>query len=316
MLAPPASEDLKSAILPDPRRSDEPELAQGAREDALSPSGSPKGRCFAVEPGDDARHADEHAILAAHLRVGAWSLVLFVTFLANRCVNVWFGVPSDGHESWGTLFFVENLQATLLYGFVQAFFVGVADEGRLAHLLCGAPEGGRRGRARAALFVATLLLSGPCFGAISDVTALESSLSNGRDQPGAIAAYLVLAAVVAAVIAWHFAYARRAFSKPGWHAYAYARVAVLVFYAGYSAALLLADDAYDYHHYFLAWAVSLIARFRHPLSASLLAISTGIFVQGVAAYGAAELFSAKTTTYTLQDGSCFEYYDCYRRDLC
>ena len=72
MLAPPASEDLKSAILPDPRRSDEPELAQGAREDALSPSGSPKGRCFAVEPGDDARHADEHAILAAHLRVGAW----------------------------------------------------------------------------------------------------------------------------------------------------------------------------------------------------------------------------------------------------
>ena len=284
--------------------------------DALVVPGRQVPGLFA-EPGDDARHADEPAILSAHLRFGAWSLLLFATFIVNRCVNVWLGVPSDGHESWGTLFFMENLQATLLYGFVQAFFVGVADEGRLAHLLCGAPEGGWRARVCAALFVATLLLSGPCFGAISDVTVLESSLSNGQDQPGAIVAYVVLAAVVAAVIAWHFAYARRVFSKPGWHTYVYARVAVLLFYAGYSAALLLADDAYDYHHYFLAWAVSLVARFRHPLSAALLAITTGIFVQGIAAYGAAELFSAKTTTYTVRiDGSCYEYYDCYRKDVC
>jgi len=130
--------------------------------------------------------------------------------------------------------------------------------------------------------------------------------------------YGTLAIVVFLVVAWHVAYARRVRSPKGVGTYIGSRAAVLVFYGAYSAALLLADDPYEYHHYFLAWAVSLAARFRHPLSAVLLGISTGIFVQGISAYGAAELFSSKTATqYTiLYGGGCTEYYGCYKRDLC
>jgi hypothetical protein len=130
--------------------------------------------------------------------------------------------------------------------------------------------------------------------------------------------YGTLAIVVFLVVAWHVAYARRVRSPKGVGTYIGSRAAVLVFYGAYSAALLLADDPYEYHHYFLAWAVSLSARFRHPLSAALLGISTGIFVQGISSYGAAELFSSKTSTqYTIIDDSgCVEYYDCYKRVLC
>ena len=51
------------------------------------------------------------------------------------------------------------------------------------------------------------------FGALSDVTVLESSLSSSAsDSPVAVAAYCCLALLVAAVLAWHVAYARRAYT--------------------------------------------------------------------------------------------------------
>jgi hypothetical protein len=40
-------------------------------------------------------------------------------------------------------------------------------------------------------------------------------------------------------------------------------------------------DSLHLHHYFLAWSISLLAQFQHPLSVGLLAVTAGIFVQGI-----------------------------------
>jgi hypothetical protein len=46
-----------------------------------------------------------------------------------------------------------------------------------------------------------------------------------------------------------------------------------------------------FHHYWLAWIASLFCPFDHPASVFCLAATTGIFCQGVAAYGTAEIFT-------------------------
>ena len=50
------------------------------------------------------------------------------------------------------------------------------------------------------------------------------------------------------------------------------------------------------HHFYLGWSIALFAEFNHPLSAITLAISMGVFTQGVGVYGFASLF---------EDSSCF-----------
>lgn len=51
------------------------------------------------------------------------------------------------------------------------------------------------------------------------------------------------------------------------------------------------------HHLYLGWALALWADFNEPLSVATLAVGAGIFVQGVAAYSFAPVFSS---------GGCFE----------
>jgi hypothetical protein len=51
---------------------------------------------------------------------------------------------------------------------------------------------------------------------------------------------------------------------------------------------------YHLHHYFIAYSLALFCRFDHVVSVVVLAIATGIFVQGLAAYDFAELFTKKT----------------------
>lgn len=50
------------------------------------------------------------------------------------------------------------------------------------------------------------------------------------------------------------------------------------------------------HHFYLGWSIALFAEFNHPISAITLAISMGVFTQGVGVYGFASMF---------EDGSCF-----------
>lgn len=50
------------------------------------------------------------------------------------------------------------------------------------------------------------------------------------------------------------------------------------------------------HHFYLGWSIALFAEFNHPISAITLAISMGVFTQGVGVYGFASMF---------EDSGCF-----------
>ena len=67
------------------------------------------------------------------------------------------------------------------------------------------------------------------------------------------------------------------------------RLAVVCAYAAYIIILDFNDDAWELHHYLIAWIGTLFCAFDHPASVGCLAITTGIFVQGLAAYGPAEI---------------------------
>ena len=60
-------------------------------------------------------------------------------------------------------------------------------------------------------------------------------------------------------------------------------------YAAYIIVLDVNNDAWELHHYLIAWIGTLFCAFDHPASVVCLAITTGIFVQGLAAYGPAEI---------------------------
>jgi hypothetical protein len=74
-------------------------------------------------------------------------------------------------------------------------------------------------------------------------------------------------------------------------AYCVGRIGVLGFYVTYS--LLASQRAHlHFHHYWIGLMVALWARFSHPLSATLLAVTTGIMCQGLACYNFAQLNNA------------------------
>jgi len=70
-------------------------------------------------------------------------------------------------------------------------------------------------------------------------------------------------------------------SRPALAAYLSARIVLLVWCAALVA--LLHGTRYDrvhVHHLYLGWALAVFADCNHPISAVMLAVGAGIFVQG------------------------------------
>ena len=61
-------------------------------------------------------------------------------------------------------------------------------------------------------------------------------------------------------------------------------------------------QAWELHHYLIAWIGTLFCAFDHPASVVCLAITTGIFVQGLAAYGPAEISDRRAGKSPVPDG--------------
>eukprot|EP00929_Paragymnodinium_shiwhaense_P117183 TRINITY_DN8745_c0_g1_i2.p1 TRINITY_DN8745_c0_g1~~TRINITY_DN8745_c0_g1_i2.p1 ORF type:complete len:526 (-),score=8.72 TRINITY_DN8745_c0_g1_i2:90-1604(-) len=73
--------------------------------------------------------------------------------------------------------------------------------------------------------------------------------------------------------------------------YCLSRTVVASFFVSYLVLgnLRTSHAEFHLHHYVIAFMVAILAIFNHPLSLTLLGISCGIFVQGIAAYGADEV---------------------------
>ena len=80
------------------------------------------------------------------------------------------------------------------------------------------------------------------------------------------------------------------------HRYLVPRLLVVLFYAAYVYILRAEDDTWELHHYVVAWIASLYCCFDHVFSIICLAACTGVYVQGLAAYGPA-LLSQSSAAY-------------------
>ncbi|KAL4429027.1 hypothetical protein ABPG77_006066 [Micractinium sp. CCAP 211/92] len=70
------------------------------------------------------------------------------------------------------------------------------------------------------------------------------------------------------------------------------RLAVLLYFGAWLVALPVSGSySLHLHHYALAWAVAIFAAFNHPISGLVLALATGVFVQGASTYGFDPLFT-------------------------
>ena len=65
---------------------------------------------------------------------------------------------------------------------------------------------------------------------------------------------------------------------------------MLLFLAASALTVLANKGTVHLHHYFVAWVASLFCCFDHPLSLLCLCATTGIYLQGVAAYGPVDLY--------------------------
>jgi len=226
----------------------------------------------------------QHDVAAANkcvTRLLAWIAMNLLVYAGQRAM-VAAGLPSDGIDPTGrrATFILESVQMLILHACGTAIFAHVlAPERRLL----------TRWTANAGFFVVASV-TGCVFSLLSDLTPLESSLSS---RGGEGAAYIAVSCAVAFFILlglwFHVWYARRSSTKLGVVPYLAPRLAVVGAYAAYIIVLDVNNDAWELHHYLIAWIGTLFCAFDHPASVVCLAITTGIFVQGLAAYGPAEI---------------------------
>ena len=226
----------------------------------------------------------QHDAAAANkmvVRLLAWVAMNVLVYVGQR-LAVAAGLPSDGIDPAGR-------RATFILASVQMLVLHACGTAIFAHVL--APERRLLTRWTANLgFFVVASVTGIVFSALSDLTQLETSLSS---RGGRSAAYVVVMCIVAFFILlglwFHVWYARRSTTKLGVVPYLAPRLAVVGAYAAYIIILDFNNDAWELHHYLIAWIGTLFCAFDHPASVVCLAITTGIFVQGLAAYGPAEI---------------------------
>ena len=148
-------------------------------------------------------------------------------------------------------------------------------------------------RHRAPLFLVLFFAVGPAFSALNSVPTLSvMSLADlHRWGASAWAAVAIGGAFVAAALAWHVRHAVRTLPRGACAGYLVTRAAIFAFLGGATSAAARAFAAGSelrsahLHHLFIAWAIAACGAFNADVSAALLALAAGVFVQGVGAYG-------------------------------
>mmetsp|Transcript_63346 Transcript_63346/g.185186 ORF Transcript_63346/g.185186 Transcript_63346/m.185186 type:complete len:300 (+) Transcript_63346:53-952(+) len=217
---------------------------------------------------------------------GVWTLLLLLQYGFTRAL-CHHGIPKDCEEmDRGSI----NVQVRVMYdfqqlltmGFVLAVLTGVHLPERFFYIFRL-----QRPRPRGLVFLLCFFLSSPGWSALNANPTL-SHFTLTADMKGI---YLVLLGflllLVVLLVGWHLWCAWRHNSWKGFLAYLLSRLAVWTFYAVYMTITLKNKRmTFRIHHYEVAYLAAVLAEFNHPLSLLLLAIGTGIFVQGIAAYSA------------------------------
>jgi hypothetical protein len=174
-----------------------------------------------------------------------------------------------------------------LMGFMQCWLVDLIDsKTRWGYLL------------KDAWFVTLFLVTGPCFSVLTTLPGFDQSLGEDVDMSAFFIAVLCITGVcLVAIFWWHVKFSKTTLQTSNdfmsfWFFRAAAVAVLMLSYHFIHSDLPTIDGAAQLHlhHYFLAWLLSTIAAFNHRFSATFLALTTAIFVQGLSVYSAASLF--------------------------
>lgn len=250
---------------------------------------------------------------SALLRLAAWCVELVTAMLVCKLFAL-VGIPSDAsvpqrpHQDaaaptefdvWSAWELATGVQELLNYGALLALLCDVvATPVRFAYLY---------GRERW-WWHATLLVSGPAFSAFTDLPLLESDSLTAGAGASELALVAVLGVILLLLAGWHVAHARRYEPPPALAEWLLIAGGLLAYTAAYVGGLLqytssvagagaAADGAWHLHHWWIAWCLACCCRFSRWPSALPLALCTGIFVQGVAIYGAAPIVTDRECVY-------------------
>ena len=171
---------------------------------------------------------------------------------------------------------------------MQCWFVELIDsESRWAFLMSDAK------------FVSVFLITGPFFSILSTLPGFDESV--GEDSSSLSPFFIVVLCLTCLALVyfiwWHVVHSKRTFRTTyDFGAFWLFRGATLAILALLYHLIHADHPTIDgparlhIHHYFVAWIVSTIAAFNHRISSFFLAVTTGIFVQGISVYSAASMF--------------------------
>jgi len=214
-----------------------------------------------------------------------WMSLLLAQYGIVRAVCT-LGVPHDCAFQDDVVKLMADFQQLFLSGFVLAIYTGVHWPDRFQYIFLFSwpfPRG--------VFFLLLFAASGVGWGLLDLVPGLGQFSLTGFSPANTV---LLIATAVGAIflVAWHVYTAFKHNSRSGFAAYIGSRLILAVFYAGYLVAKLANQDlSFHFHHYMVAFLAASLAEFNHPFSLMLLAIATGIFVQGIAAYDADAIIS-------------------------
>ena len=219
-----------------------------------------------------------------YISAAGWMIMLILGYGVNRFV-AFLGLPPDA-QSHTSLGHARNITSLCMFGFIQCWFVDLLDVPQRWLYIT-----------RNKWFFLIFLSSGAVYSLISCIPAIDEAVTEDSDYSTTFLITMSsLATVLLTMFGWHLVYARQFFtSHKDLVAYAFSRV-VLFFTVILSYIVIHTESNAEgpaklhLHHYFIAWLISLVATFNHPVSVGFLAITTGIFVQGISVYSAASLF--------------------------
>jgi hypothetical protein len=219
-----------------------------------------------------------------HLAAISWFFLLCVGYFVNRFIAR-LGLPSDAqHHTW--LGHTRNLVDLFLMGSLQVIIVDLQSR-------CS-----RSGFVFLSLrFIMTYLISGIMYTLISGIASIDEAVTEDSEYTWPfLITVAVVGLVVSGVISWHVMHAKRV-SRTEFEYLFYIGVRIVLLFALAAAYHIIRSETtpdgpakLHLHHYFIAWVLSLVALFDHPVSLTFLAITSGVFVQGVSVYSAASMF--------------------------
>lgn len=219
-----------------------------------------------------------------YLQILSWTLLLLSGWGLSKILCKRTQFPSDCSSNSTYLETMDDIQNLLMYGFIQGFFINIIDKNYFSYLF----------HRKRWWFFLLFFISGPIFALIGNNKKMGSSLDSSSSLTSfQITVYVILGIVIFSLLSFIIYHKYKRYPKNYFLTYIVSRFSIIFFFLIYFIIISVKKDNFHFHHYFLAWVLSLFADGQDIVSIGLLAISSGIFVQGIGSYGADPLFTEK-----------------------